>query len=292
MADEDTTKDTSGGKEESPATTSLDLGASMEKAYEETVGTTEGAQATQVASPAPPPAEPLKPEVPDPWASFDIDKMPQEVANKLYARFQPKLSERAEAFTREKEAFADRIISAWEKQNGGQPAPPSLEQQIKEAVDSGDSERAILLAQAPLNERLSRIEMEKAQQVAYNTAISFDPTIRENDAEIATRLSSDPALARLAASNQFAAAPLVLRGINAVIQNEKLQKELATVKSSIEAQVKAGVEKAIADRQELIRKTGSSLTSAGKVLHPDTSKKMDLQESLEAAYQETIGAAG
>jgi hypothetical protein len=284
MANEETAKDTPSGKEESPAPASLDLNASMEKAYEETVGTTDAAQA---APPATPPAEPAKPEIlADKWADFDPDKLPQEALNKLFTKFQPKLSERAEAFNREKEGLADRIISAWEKQNGGAPAPPSIEAQVKAAIDEGDTEKALLIAQAPLNERLSRIEMAEAQQRAYNTALSFDPSIKENDAEIAQRLSADPQIARMAAANGFAAAPLVLRGINAVIQNEKLQKELAAVKTTIDAQVKAGVEKAIAERQELVRKAGTGLTQGGRILNPNTDRKMDLQEAMETAWAE------
>lgn len=285
---EEVVKDTPTGKADAPESGSLDLKASMEKAFEETTGATEVAQAT---SPATPPAEPAKPDQPaDPWASFDPDKLPQEALNKLFEKFQPRLSERANAFKAEKEALADRIVSAWERQNGGAPAPPTIEQQIKTLIEEGNIEQAVQIAQAPLNERLSRIEMAEAQKRAYETAVSLDPTIKENDAEIATRLSADPNVARLAAANGFQAAPYVLRGINAVIQNEKLQKELQTVKSTMEAQIKAGVEKAIAERQELIRKTGTSLTSAGKVINPDTSRKMDLPEALEVAFAETFGS--
>lgn len=284
MAQEATVTDNPGGKADAPATDSLDLKSSMEKAYDETVGAKETPQAEK---PEVPPVEVEKLDQPaDLYASFDPDKLPPEALNKLFEKFQPKLSERAQAFKIEKEALADRIVAAWERQNGGQPAPPTIEQQIKEAIDSGNLEQAVQLANAPLNERLSRIEMADAQKRAYDSALSVDPTISENDAEIASRLSSDPNLARLAAANGFAAAPLVLRGINAVIQNEKLQKELTTVKGSIEAQVKAGVEKYIAERKALINQTGTGLTQAGKILNPDTDRKMSLKESMEAAWAE------
>ena len=85
MANEEVAKDTPTGKAEAPASASLDLNASMEKAYEETVGTTDAAQA---ATPATPPApEPAKPEQPaDPganldWSTFDPRKLPQDAQN-------------------------------------------------------------------------------------------------------------------------------------------------------------------------------------------------------------------
>lgn len=261
------------------------LEGALEKAWDESQAPAQ--EEPPAESPTP---EPEKPE-PDLKAleELDPDKLPQPLQDKLFKKFQPGLERRNQEF-QEKQAkileqqsrLLDNAMRAYQTANNV-PAPPSIQEKLKEAVENNDLEAVARLTAQPIMERVERLEGEAERQNAYRFALSQDPDIEKLSPQIGKVLEANPTLVRMAAvPSQL---PLVLQGISSMLKLQAAQAEIASLKQSQESAVKAAVEKAIAERRGRIEKMGSSLSSAGRVVSPREEKgPMTLEQSMEAAW--------
>lgn len=266
----------------------VDIDKALESAYSETFTETPTDQPAD-KSVAPPAVAPVKDELD--WSKFDLDKAPPEIRETLYRRFQPRLQERIDALQHEKDQIYERAIQALEGK--GAPVAPDIKAQIKEAADAGDISRVAELQGLQFRQEIDSVKTELTRKAAFEGAVQADPTILENQTEIANRLRSNQALVHLANANGGANTTYVIQGLNAQIQREVLQNKLQVLEKNFKAAVADAVKKDRVERTATATRLGTSGSSAGTAatFKREGSDKMNLNKSLEAAWDEIFGGA-